>query len=178
MGGEGSQQTGWGVPSEWREPGSSSCFTSYCCLMVRICSSIPDLLGEKHHLVQQGCRKSHRKNLLVKPGLELDIWHSSNYNEKCLDFGDRKARGRSTTDKCPSFPLLQRWAGCTTQINACILILASSPLFLSWYCISWGSSCPTAAKPRCNSLGEAMCLEQDCSLGMEPMVSTLLTHPL
>lgn len=51
--------------------------------------------------------------------------------------------------KCPwehSFPLLQRWAGCTTQTNAYTSILASFPLFLTWYCMSWGSSCPTAAQ--------------------------------
>lgn len=77
------------------------------------------------------------------------------------------------TDKFPLehfFPLLQRWAGCTTQTNAYILILASFSLFLTCYCMPHHSTNHVAA-------AWAICLEYDCSLGLEPTVSLLLTHP-
>lgn len=45
--------------------------------------------------MQCGCWESCGKNLVVKPGLELDLCHRSSYTEKCLDFGNRKVSGRS-----------------------------------------------------------------------------------
>lgn len=131
MGEEGSQQTGWGAPSEWREPGSSSCCTSYCCLMVRICSSISDLLGEKHHFSAMGVRGE----LWGKPGGKARSWVRSLPQKQLywemFGFWGQKGKWKVRVYqnyKCPlehSFPLLQRWAGCTTQINAYILILIS-----------------------------------------------------
>lgn len=161
MGEEGSQQTGW--PGEWKEPGSSSCSTSYSCLMVRICSSIPDLLGEKHHC----SAVDMQVELWEKPGGKARSGFRSLPQKQLywamFGFWGQKGKWKVRayhTYKCPlehSVLLLQRWAGCTTQINAYILILASFPLFLTWYCMSWGSSCPTwLHKPCCNSFGKAM----------------------
>lgn len=90
--------------AEWREPGSSSCSTSYCCLMG---GSVPvsQICCEKSTTsVQWGCRESCRKNLVAKPGLELHLCHRSSYTEKRLDFGDRNSSGRSGTTTLTSFP--------------------------------------------------------------------------
>lgn len=162
MGEEESQQTGWGVPSEWREAGSSFCSTSHCCLMVRICSSIPDLLGEKHHVSATGVKGELWEKLVAKPGLELDLCHRSSYTEKCLDFRtERQVEGQGLPHWQVSLRTLLPTAtemGWQHYPGQCLHFNFSLFSFISNLVLHVPHA-PLLHKPCCSSLGEAMCLE-------------------